>query len=870
MIGQTVTHYRITRQLGAGGMGVVYEARDLRLDRTVALKFLPPELTGDPEAKIRFVHEARAASALDHPNVCSIHEIDETDDGRLFIAMACYEGETLKERLARGPLPLAGALDVAQDIAAGLAKAHAQGITHRDVKPANIFLTRDGPVKILDFGLAKLSHGTQVTRSGSTLGTVAYMAPEQARGEGADQRTDLWSLGAVLYEMVTGLRPFRGDHPQAVVNAILGSEPQPATGLRTGVPPELERVIGRCLEKEAGARYQTAGDLASDLGRVRRALQETGQPTTVLSPGPASRRRWPWLAGAAVVLALALVAVLYPRLTDRGGPPTGGERKRLAVLPFENLGVPDDEYFADGITDAITARLAVVHGFGVISRQSAIQYKGSPKSIQTIGDELGADYVLEGTIQRERASDPTSRLRVIPQLIRVSDDIHLWADTYDEEVAEVFRVQSEIAERVALALSVTLLDTEREALASVPTDNLEAYEFYLRGKDMLSRRYSRENVTTAVQMLERAVNLDPDFAAAWAGLSVAHIWDYYWTVRTFSDRKQEAKAALDRASELDPESPDVQAARGYYYYYGEHDFTRALGYLEAARNNRPNDVDVLSAIAFVKRRQGEWDESAALLEHAAELNPRFVNTCVELGITYTNLRRYERSRRYLDRSIFLDPEHPLGYAYKALVCILADGDTASARRTLLEAAALVSPGELGFDLTPFSLVRILPDTFAGLLERATDVTFTVADTTVFRLGVAEMHLQLGHDEEADRFWREALAVLETTRNPLFQPDIDLYIALIRASLGMGPEAIRITDGILAESPVAADALLGAMRVEMAALVYVRAGAHERAIDQIERLLSIPSQTSRAVLRLDPAWNPLRDDPRFRKLVAGPP
>ena len=266
MIGQTVSHYRIIRQLGAGGMGVVYEAVDTKLDRTVALKFLPPESTRDPDAKARFIHEAKAASTLDHPNVCTVFEIDETNDGQLFLAMACYEGETLKERIARGPLPIGDALDITRQVSEGLAKAHDSEIVHRDIKPANIFLTSDGLVKILDFGLAKLAGQTLLTREGTTLGTAGYLSPEQAAGGATDQRTDLWSLGVVLYEMVTGRLPFQGDHEQAMIYSILNLDPEPATGLRTGVSMELERLINRCFEKDPEARYQTAGDLASDLG----------------------------------------------------------------------------------------------------------------------------------------------------------------------------------------------------------------------------------------------------------------------------------------------------------------------------------------------------------------------------------------------------------------------------------------------------------------------------------------------------------------------------------------------------------------------------------------------------------------------------
>ena len=313
MIGKTISHYKILAELGRGGMGVVYKAEDTKLKRTVALKFLPPALTGDPDAKERFVHEARAASILDHPNICTIHEINETEDGQVYIAMACYEGETLKEKTARGPLKLEEALDIASHIAQGLAKAHNQGIVHRDIKPANIFLTADGQVKIMDFGLAKSRGQTRLTKTDTTLGTFAYMSPEQARGEDVDPRTDLWSLGVVLHEMIAGRLPFKGDYEQAVIYSILNEDPEPLTAVRTGVPMELERIVGRCLQKNPALRYQTAADFAADL----RVLKQTSEaPSTVSrmtdAPGiPRGTGRWIWIS--LTVAALAAAALLLVR-----------------------------------------------------------------------------------------------------------------------------------------------------------------------------------------------------------------------------------------------------------------------------------------------------------------------------------------------------------------------------------------------------------------------------------------------------------------------------------------------------------------------------------------------------------------------------
>jgi TolB-like protein/Tfp pilus assembly protein PilF/predicted Ser/Thr protein kinase len=871
MIGQAISHYKILEKLGEGGMGVVYKAEDTKLKRVVALKFLSPQAVGTEEDKTRFIHEAQAAAALNNKNICTIYEIDE-HEGQPFIAMEFIEGTSLKAKIGSGPLQLNEAVDTAVQIAEGLRSAHKRNIIHRDVKSANVMITPDGQAKIMDFGLAKSPGRTQLTREGTTLGTVGYTSPEQGRGDVVDARSDVWSLGVVLYEMTAGRLPFRGDHEQAVMYSIINEDPKPLTSVRSDVPMELERIVGKCLEKQPSQRYQGVDDLLVDLKRLRTEPGESQRAGVVRVGSQAKHKHVGWVFGgaAAIVLMAVFFLVIYPRYFGRVPEEGKPGMKKLAVLFFENLGPAEDDYFADGITDAITARLWGLHGLGVISRQSTIQYKGSDKSLRVIGEELGVNYILEGTIQRERPGDPESRIRIIPQLISVSDDIHMWADTYDEDMTEVFRVQSQIAERVAHALDVTLLESEREALKAVPTDNLEAYEYYLRGSEYFNKRYRAEMSRMAVPMFERAIELDPEFTEAWAGLSASIIWDSYTRYSSDPSMKVKAKAAVDKAYELDPGSPAVQMALGYYYYYGNHEFKRALEYFEMAGNARPNDIDALDAIAFIDRRLGRWDEAAVLLEKCVDLNPLHVPSTTELGITLVTMRQYDEAERLLDRAIFLGPQEENAHVFKMMLYLLRDGDVESAKKTLLEASREVEPTRLGFELHGFPLARILADTYAGLLRDVPPEEYEFADTALFYIGLAEMYHQLGQEQKARDCWRQEQSHLESARNPIFQYDIDLCLGLVYAGLGRKEDAIRLARKAMAKDPLETDAFLGTFRMQMAALIFVRTGLYEEAIEQLARLLTVPSEMSPALLRIDPAWDPLRDYPRFRELVKGEP
>jgi serine/threonine protein kinase len=471
MIGTTISHYKILSKLGEGGMGVVYKAEDLKLHRFVALKFLPPHVSDD-EATQRFVNEAHAVSALDHPNICAIYEIDQTPEGQMFIVMPCYEGASLQSLVKGGRLHLSQAVDIASQVARGLAKAHEKGIVHRDVKPANILVTDDGIAKIVDFGLAKLATQARLTRAGTTVGTVMYMSPEQARGEETDERSDIWSLGVVLYEMLTGKPPFKGEHEQAIIYSILNTPPEPVSRLKPGVPKDLEQLLDKALAKNPTDRYQWMSDFAADLDRFKNTLHGNTKVQTAPVIGASGTRRWIGLGGiiAAVVLAAVLGKTYYSKPQEK--PITS-----IAVLPFQNLSAdPEQEYFSDGTTEALIAELSKIQALRVISRTSVMRFKKSDQSLPEIAKQLNVDAVVEGSVQRVQ-----NEVRITAQLVRAAPERHLWANTYTESYRNILVLESEIAQAIAREIRVSVTPDEKERLAASRPVNPAAHEAYLKG-----------------------------------------------------------------------------------------------------------------------------------------------------------------------------------------------------------------------------------------------------------------------------------------------------------------------------------------------------------------------------------------------------
>jgi len=883
--GSRLGPYDIIARLGAGGMGEVYRARDERLGRDVAIKVLPEAVSSDPDRLARFEREARALAQLSHPAILSIFDFGK--EGEMTYAVTeLLEGETLRERLGHEQLSWRRAVEIATAIADGLASAHSAGIIHRDLKPENIFLTRDGRAKILDFGLARIERvhmaekGTlsltpSSTLPGTVLGTVGYMAPEQVRGEPADVRSDIFALGCILFEMLTGKRAFKRDTAAETMTAIL-KDPAPEVGLPgVEVSSELDCIVSHCLEKNPAERFQSASDLAFSLRAVTKPAAAATKAPAVTGTVPAKRHR---LRIAGIILAALLVmagAVLMWRwgsfaARSNAGRPTQGER--IAVLPFENLGDSDDAYFATGVTDEITGRLGSVRGLAVVSRASAFQYAGTTKRTRQIGNELGVSYLLTGTVRwaRGREQEGAEKVRITPQLIRVADDTSQWTDVYEFTMDNIFRVQSEIAQEVVSRLGLTLLERERGSLEARPTSNIEAYQAYLRGRFMAHQpHFTLSTWLTAVDAFERAVDLDPSFALAWAELSRAHARLIYFRYDISPQRRDRAQQALVRARELAPDSPEMHLAAGYYHLWVERDSKAALTEFEEASRGLPKSGEVLGAKGELFRLHGDWQQSINAFQRASSLSPRDGSAMVDVAETLWWMRRYPESVEAANKAIALAPDQPWSYLGKVFALWSWKGrDGLAESRAALEFVPkdhewaewswFWQEACEGRNAEAIKRMEASPEEWIRLkIQAAPKVLFA-----------AVLRSSLGETARAKQDFEIALRLLEAEVR--VAPEDGRYhssLGVAHAGLGRREEAVREGKRGIELLPLSKDAVYGIPHVIDLAHIYMLLGEPDNAVAQLEVLLSRPGWFSVAWLRMDPRWRPLQGNPHFEALLA---
>ncbi len=969
-IGPKLNKYEIVDQISAGGMGAVYLAEDTSLHRQVAIKVLSPELADDPDRFQRFQWEARVLARLNHPNIVTIFSVEEDAKGIHFLTMELVDGETLGYLLPEQGLPLRQLFEIAIPLADALSAAHQQGIIHRDLKPGNIMVRRDGRVKVLDFGLAKQRQDLDATalglrgqqpetQDGQLMGTVPYMSPEQIQSGEIDHRTDIFSLGIILFEMATGSRPFQGKNWGDLASAILRDRPPSVTMVKSRLPRHLGRIIRHCLEKDPQRRFQTALDLRNELEELRREWRSGeldvaslvmsssgGGPAsgsgsagglgssgglgsggglasgeglgsggglasgggvglrgpsgvirnpleeTLISEGLKARGQERWrryetlMALAASIVVIAFLATwVWWRSTHTGGtapnpaapvaqaPASAPKReeKRIVVLPMENLGPADHAYFAAGITEEITSRLAAVSALHVISRTTASGYDRQDKTMQQIGAELGVDYLLEGSVRWGVDAEGKTRVRVTPQLIRVADDTQIWSERYDQVIDDIFAVQSSIAEKVIQQLDIALLEPEREALASAPTENLEAYQLYLEGTVLASRGApTRENWERVVALLEEAVVLDPDFALAWVELSEAHAQAYYLILDPSPERVDKARQAIDRAMAIDPDLPAAHRALGYYYYWCHGDHEAALAEFAKAARALPNDSQLLQGIAYIRRRQGRFEEAAGGFVEALRLDPQSAVLATELGRTYTLLRRYLEADTLFQRAIDLNYEDPVPFQEKAMNLLLWRGDLAGARDLL---TAMPGQEEIQSVMAWYRL-ELFEEDYEAALERieSTPVHIIGVDWAMMpkQLLRGEIFRALGQTDKARLQFASARVLLERiVRMAPEDPRRRSALARVYAGLGQAPEASRQARLAVDLVPRTKNAQMASELLENLAEVSVMVGDHDTAIETLGDLLTMPAKVSQPLLRLDPRWHPLRQDPRFVALVGEP-
>ena len=877
LIGQHLDCYRMDAVAGVGGMGVVYLAWDERLDRKVALKLLPHSMVANETELARLKREARTASALNHPNIVTIHDIGEVGSTH-YIATEFIEGTTLRERMTKGPISPNEAVDIAAQIASALCVAHRAGIVHRDIKPENIMLRTDGYVKVLDFGIAKLTQqaslGTTTvlraqlaTQQSMMLGTTRYMSPEQAMAQHVDARSDLWSLGVVLYEMLAGRPPFEGETATNVIAAISESDPQPLKQAAPIVPLALQSVVDRSLRKDPAERYQTAEEMLSEL----RAIKEKAD-------GIAARSTR-WIALAAVAALLAGLALFYPWRGGRTSPARAQAvtEKSIAVLPFENLSKDEENaFFAGGVQDEILTDLAKVADLKVISRTSVMKYKSDlERNLREIATTLGVSHVVEGSVQRAGG-----RVRVNVQLIDARNDAHLWAEHYDRDVADIFAIQSEIAERIADQLRAKLSAAEKAAIAERPTTDLVAYAYYTKAKEVdvwSNWEGAEKSMAQKIGLLEKAIQRDPNFALAYCALAKTQLY-----LAEDPNDYQLAKKSAEAALRVQPGLGEAHLELARYYWMAA-DYARAHEELAIVRRKLPNNAEALWIEAMIGRHENRWDASLANLRKGSELDPRNVEMRWDLGRIYFEMRRYSELEQLMTKTAASGG--PLEEPWTKIVIAeikLAQGDAVAAQ-SLIEQ---VPP-----DFSPDALIWVVRFTVALYLRDYDGASRVIAATPAkwanqaFQGQPPESWAD-GQIARARGDTQTALAAFAAARKKMeamwgAKPKDASYfsdIAKFDAGLGRKEEAIREAQHAVELQPIANDSLNGPAWVANLALVYAWTGERDQAIGQLAMVAASPGSSqllgdlvglnlTYGDLLLNPCWDDLRGDKRFDKIVA---
>ena len=792
-------------------------------------------------------------------------------------------------------MPVDTAVRLATQVCSALTYAHALGVLHRDIKPENILLSVSGHALLSDFGIAYAADdggpgaARRLTETGVALGTPAYMSPEQSAGdEPVDARSDIYSLAGVLFEMLAGTPPFTAPNARAVLARRLSEPPPSVRALRPDVPAPVDAAIRRAMARQPGERFESASEFAGALGGSTPDTE--GRPIVTLTPSAASGkgpkrgvgplaalgvRSTPWLMALVALLAAAGIYAAHRLRSDSPVAAEAGTGPRmLAVLPFKNLGDPADQYFADGLTEEVTSRLAGLSGLRVISRTSADQYRDSDKPLGEIASELGAGYVLAGSVRYARGGTGAGRVRVTPQLIDVTDDSQLWSESFEVELGDIFRVQSEIAERVTARLDVALRGPERAALASGGTRSAEAYDSYLRGNDYLGRSNQETDLTNAARLFEQAVAADPGFAVAYAKLARCHTQIYWHHYDHTTRRLSLARQALDSAARIGPELPETRMALGYWHYWARLDYESALREFGAAHRLQPSNSELLQAMGYVERRRGRWEESLAHFVEALRYDPRSGVRSFDVGDNYLSLRMFGEADHYLDRATALSSDWANPYLYRAWLHVIWRGDMARARAIVGQGLNRIEAGRFALSLQTGDRVSAsivtADSTFWPMLDGLSRGAWA-GDPARYHLLKAET-AAFRRDRGGERAHGDSARTIIEARARA-QPDDAKVLAALALALshaGSHREAVRTGERAAELLPVAQDAVSGPFILSYLARVYLAAGRHDDAVRVLGELIGIPSWISGPALRADPLWDPLRKHAGFVRLVDGAP
>jgi serine/threonine protein kinase/tetratricopeptide (TPR) repeat protein len=874
--------YELLQEIGRGGQGVVYRARQKSLNRIVALKVIGLAHWATEAHVKRFRLEAEAAASLNHPCIVPIYEVGERD-GACYFSMGLVEGGQLDAVAKREPIPIGRAAELIAKLARTVSYAHEHGILHRDIKPGNILLDAEGKPHLTDFGLARLAETeSTVTRTMEVLGTPSYMAPEQAVGNnaGVTSATDIYGLGAVLYQLLTGHPPFAGGTTFETVRLVLDTEPRQPRLLNPKVDRDLATICLKCLEKDPQRRYSSALALAEDLERWLKHEPIRARRTGLVTRGRKWVRRNPSIAVMAamlLVLAVPLSVMIWRNEPERSTPSNAAPpEKSIAVLPFNNLSKEQENaFFADGVQDEILTDLARVADLKVISRTSVMPYKsGIARNLRQIGQQLGVAHVVEGSVQRAG-----NRVRVNAQLVDARTDRHLWGQTYDRDLADVFAIQSEIAQKIADQLQAKLSPKEKTAMSERPTSDLAAYDLFLRAKERIydgdvNPSRLRDDLFKAVQLLDQAVARDPAFLLAHCRLAYAHDLIYWFNFDHTETRLALAETSVRAAVRLQPNSGETQLAQATHFYWGYRNYDRAREELAEAQHALPNNVQIFMFLGLIDRRQGRWDEATRNLERAVDLDPRNVERIWRVGQIYSSdLRRYRDAIAMANRALALEPRSAFLRALPAVIGVEVDANMAPLRATLnaIEAerpALAAEVANISFQLAlrerdPAAAAHAL----ANIPSEGKGTTY-YSDIPYPHAWFEGLLAKLRQDAPAAHAAFTA-ARTETEKLVRAQPGNEeplKVLALIDAELGEKEKAIQEGRTACDMIPVSKDALDGVGLITDLGRIYALTGEKDLALKQLEIVSKIPCGPSYGELRLDSEWDPLRGDPRFEKLV----